>query len=387
MNYILKDPKSEINVYRKAYNMDKVIVAKIVGAANTDKWTRTLVDLMTTSDSPNFEIYLEAMLGSSIGVIAIDDFYLYDKPCKNVTAADDDKNKKFQCKDGNVITADKVCNFIQDCADGDDEKVCADCTFENSTCQYKDQSSGELAWYRTQAQASENGPSIDHTTRTSQGYYMYVQTSKSVSYSYASLRLQQELKPCSATCELEFYYHMFGSSDDLLVYLIGKQYLTPSKLLELSGDFGDSWNKARIQLGRISESFVLDFDASRFFDSSDYDLAIDDIRLINCEFSAPRPSCPSNYFTCERKSCVPISRKCDLIDDCGDGSDEKNCTGYTTCDFENGFCSWKNDPDSVAALSWDLNSGKFKFYVMKQYQTLFLVLIFSRRHTISDILI
>jgi hypothetical protein len=156
----------------------------------------------------NFEIFVEGVLGSSVGNLGIDDFNLYDKPCKDVTAADDDKNKKFTCKDGNVIPADKVCNFIQDCADGDDEQVCADCSFESSTCQYKDESYGELAWYRTQAQQSQNGPTIDHTTQTTQGYYMYVQTSKGVDYAFATLSLNQDLKPCASSCEIEFFAHM-----------------------------------------------------------------------------------------------------------------------------------------------------------------------------------
>jgi len=34
---------------------------------------------------------------------------------------------------------------------------------------------------------------------------------------------------------------------------------------------------------------------------------------------------------------------CDLTDDCGDNSDETNCTNFTQCDFElKTFCSWTN---------------------------------------------
>ena len=34
------------------------------------------------------------------------------------------------------------------------------------------------------------------------------------------------------------------------------------------------------------------------------------------------PDCPSNYFTCDNKQCVEMSRFCDGIFDCYDGSDE-----------------------------------------------------------------
>lgn len=39
---------------------------------------------------------------------------------------------------------------------------------------------------------------------------------------------------------------------------------------------------------------------------------------------------------------------CDFSDDCGDSSDENNCSSYTRCDFENDsdpLCDWNNDDD------------------------------------------
>ena len=103
------------------------------------------------------------------------------------------------------------------------------------------------------------------------GHYLYVQESDRSYNDFASLKLKQILKPCAPTCELEFYYHMFGKNDDLIVYLNELNYY--SILLELNGDFGDKWNLARIPLGRISKSFGFDFDASRYFNYDDYDLS------------------------------------------------------------------------------------------------------------------
>jgi hypothetical protein len=156
-----------------------------------------------------------------------------------------------------------------------------------------------------------------------------------------------------------FYLKKFGVDDELTVNLNSKDFMYATELFSLSGDQGDSWFKVRIPLGRITETFTISFDANRFYNEADYDLAIDDIKLINCQFPQPRPSCPSGYFTCERKSCVPNSRVCDLIDDCGDGSDEKNCTSYASCDFENGLCAWSNEAGQT--MDWELRSGTF-FY-------------------------
>lgn len=38
--------------------------------------------------------------------------------------------------------------------------------------------------------------------------------------------------------------------------------------------------------------------------------------------------CGEDEFTCSNKFCVPIARRCDQDNDCGDLSDEKNCSEY-----------------------------------------------------------
>jgi len=306
----------------------------------------------------NFELSIEAVLGSSKGNIALDDVYLYSGDCSSLPTTPD-PDTMFACGDGNLIPVNLICNFIKDCPNGMDEKECADCDFENSTCQWVDSSSGSLKWLRNNASSSINGPTIDHTLGTFYGHYMYVNSDESSYFEWADLKLKQTLKPCSATCELELYYHMFGSTEDLVINLYEGSYIyTP--LLEIKGDKGDQWNRALIKLGKISKSFSFLIEGVRYF-NGDYDLAIDDIRMKNCEFPTPRPNgCPTNYYTCKSKGCVDASRVCDLIDDCGDGSDEENCANFSSCDFENGICDWTND--KTAELEWTWHSGSTLSY-------------------------
>jgi hypothetical protein len=238
-----------------------------------------------------------------------------------------------------------------------DEKVCADCDFENSTCQWNDMSLGSLEWQRGQAGQSSNGPSIDHTKGTPYGYYMFLDSSTETFFDYAILELDKYLQPCSPTCEIDFYYHMLGETDQLIVYLEEEEY-THTVLLDLKGDFGDQWNRATIKLGRVSQNFRFTFDALRYISASN-DLAIDDIKMRQCQFPVPRTNgCPTNYFTCGTKGCVSKTRVCDLIDDCGDSSDEQNCQNYTQCDFENGLCDWSHEFfNTTKPLKWSWKSG------------------------------
>ena len=39
----------------------------------------------------------------------------------------------------------------------------------------------------------------------------------------------------------------------------------------------------------------------------------------------------TNYFQCENRKCVEYDKLCNLVDDCGDGSDEANCLNHVVC--------------------------------------------------------
>ena len=283
----------------------------------------------------------------------------YEMSCAQVE--EDEQTEKFKCKDGEEINAKKVCDFIKDCADGEDEAKCADCDFEDEKwprCQYKDISTDGYQWRYVKAYQSIKGPYIDNTYKTPEGSYLQAVYDRNADGQKASLWLQQELKPCSSTCTLEFYYHKFGQTPDLRVYFTINEF-SKTDLLLLRGDSGNFWNYARIPIGRISAPFRLGFDSLQYW-SENYvnDVALDDIRLINCQFTQIRPVCPAQYFTCKRKSCIPESQVCDLIDDCGDNSDEASCVNYTMCSFEEGFCDWKIEMNSNSTFKWKLGKGR-----------------------------
>ena len=56
----------------------------------------------------------------------------------------------------------------------------------------------------------------------------------------------------------------------------------------------------------------------------------------------------NNYFQCNNSRCIEYSRVCDLIDDCGDISDEIKCTNHIKCsDDENQLISYQQQCDGI----------------------------------------
>ena len=125
----------------------------------------------------------------------------------------------------------------------------------------------------------------------------------------------------------------------------------------------DGWRRAVVHLGRISSPFRLEFGGTkRSIGLDTFVIGVDDVRMRGCEFppTSARSECGANEFRCERRACVPLANRCDLIDDCGDGSDERNCQAYTMCSFDDGgLCDeWRFETGS-ATMPWHLgNNGR-----------------------------
>lgn len=347
--FISGENPGKIRIYKIIQQSPKQEIFTI-SSSKGNKWNQERINV----NNPffDYEILVEVEIGTS-GNIAIDDLYLYPDDC-SVISTTPSPDSEFNCGDGQTVSYGQVCDFIQDCANGMDEILCANCKFDETNCQFIDVSTGAIIWSRTQAKSSRNGPFIDASSSSS-GYYMQVDSvsRSSEPSSLAVLRLDQQLKPCSSTCKINFFYHMYGVSDDLKVYLVEDSYKT--LLVELKGNYGDQWYLQTLVLGRISRAFALEFHATKYSTESEHDLAIDDISLINCEYPYPRSSCRAGEFTCERKSCIPMYQVCDLVDDCGDNSDEANCDKYAQCDFETGFCDWLHDEGD---FRWQIKRGR-----------------------------
>jgi hypothetical protein len=313
---------SRINVYKKFISSNSPlenIYSSEIGVTKT--WMQALVSPGIINQ--NFELYLQVETGDPKldDNIAIDDLFLVQDDCR-VIPIKPEPDSPFPCGDNVYIEYRRVCDFIKDCLNGEDEQICGDCDFENSTCQYSDMSFGDIRWTREQAGLSQYGPIIDSTLKSPFGHYMFVdENNNGVNfYDFAYFQLQTDLKPCSALCEIEFYYYAIGDSDELGVYLLADGIYT--LLTEITGDFGDKWNKVLLPIGRVSKEFKIEFEGFKLEGDNMYNkLAIDDIKFKNCQFPEVNTlGCPVDYFTCDRLACITSNLVCDLTDDCGDNS-------------------------------------------------------------------
>jgi hypothetical protein len=54
----------------------------------------------------------------------------------------------------------------------------------------------------------------------------------------------------------------------------------------------------------------------------------------DCELPPTNRTCNNTEFRCDRGTCIPQDRLCDIVDDCGDNTDEirSACNSYTKSD-------------------------------------------------------
>ncbi|KAM7379552.1 hypothetical protein PAMP_005098 [Pampus punctatissimus] len=164
------------------------------------------------------------------------------------------------------------------------------CDFESNMCSWSNVGGGvdQGDWLRGKG-ASPNpntGPSVDHTTSSTHGYYMYVDSSVG-QWGDMSFLISDMFQPSTRGHCLRFWYHMFGDYiGTLRVHINDRKIHTGGNeegILKWTetGNKGDKWQHASVDINH-EEAFWFVFVYRRGMNTGG-DVALDDITIL------PRP--------------------------------------------------------------------------------------------------
>ncbi|XP_034743360.1 MAM and LDL-receptor class A domain-containing protein 1 [Etheostoma cragini] len=161
------------------------------------------------------------------------------------------------------------------------------CDFESSMCSWSNLGGrvDQGDWLRGQG-ASPNpntGPSVDHTTNSTHGYYLYVDSSVG-EWGDMSFLISDVLQPSTRGHCLVFWYHMYGNHvGTLKVYINDRKMHTGGneegilKWIDTVNN-GDKWQEARVSI-KHQEAFWFAFVYQRGMNTGG-DVALDDITIL-----------------------------------------------------------------------------------------------------------
>ncbi|XP_022098207.1 MAM and LDL-receptor class A domain-containing protein 1-like isoform X2 [Acanthaster planci] len=155
------------------------------------------------------------------------------------------------------------------------------CNFDSGTfCSYNNSQNDDFDWILNSGSTPSygTGPTADHTTGYSRGFYMYIEASAPRnSGDKARIDGAKAIAPATGAC-VRFWYHMYGGDMGSLTVYTGdcRGGLGPSRWSR-KGDSGSLWRETSIDIDPNTE-FSITFVGERGI-SFLSDIAIDDIRV------------------------------------------------------------------------------------------------------------
>ncbi|XP_057354250.1 MAM and LDL-receptor class A domain-containing protein 1 [Manis pentadactyla] len=311
------------------------------------QWKQAKIDLdeMDGESTLPFQLILEATLLSSNATVALDDISI-SREC---------------AISHKLLPATSILNKV------------SKCDFEENSCGWFEAISGDhFDWVwssrsNLSADFEQQAPPQDHTHNTAQGHFMFI-LKKTRSLSQVAKLQSPTFSQTGTGCILSFWFYNYGRSVGAAELQLHMELSNDSTVLwRVLYNQGDQWSQAAVQLGRLTQPFHLSLHKVSLGIYEGIS-AIDDIRFENCTLPLPAESCegPDHFWCRHTKACIETRLLCDLVDDCGDQTDELDCVPELQCDFENGICNWEQDTDDDFDWTWNqgptstLNTGPMK---------------------------
>lgn len=290
-----------------------------------------------------FRLEILALTGEGEeGEIGLDDLLLERSSCQ-------DNTHVFTCDDGAEIPITLKCNFHPECKNGEDERGCGNCDFENGACEWNNiETESVFKWVVTHSNNTDPdslAPDIDHSTMEPIGHYALAEIVSGEGNLKEALFASPNLQECAHDCTLRFWVYLDSTEKgDLLIVKLAESVTTPRPIFSLDEHaVALEWVQYFVPIGRIRHSFVILFEAHPISGAKNA-FALDDVALEECGIPhGEQDPCNDNeQFTCDTGHCISKWNVCDMTDNCGDESDERHCEASVQCNFEDGLCMWSN---------------------------------------------
>ncbi|XP_029005062.1 MAM and LDL-receptor class A domain-containing protein 1 isoform X2 [Betta splendens] len=366
--YYAGAPQGDLQVLVQTEDQSTV-VWKHSSRRQVETWLRAAIQL---SSHLSFQVVIRGELRADSdvsGVLAVDDLS-FSPGCGAGSGSSARLSSTcpppwFACAGGKCIKENKICDFTPDCPHGEDEVSCPTaCDFEAGSCGWYELTFGDgFDWVRgspleVPPDYRGQNPPLDHSTNSTDGHFMFVVKNSSGLIPTAVLRgpwFQQSAPGCT----MIFWHFNSGISvgaTDMYLRIRGDPNNTV--IWRALHDQGSHWKQVEVQLGRITRPFQIGL-AKLSLGMFDGIAALDDVTFKNCSMPPAASHCPDQtHFHCvHSKACVERHQLCDLVDDCGDGSDEQGCSPELQCDFERGLCSWEQEQAGGDSFDWTCIQG------------------------------
>ncbi|XP_069770768.1 MAM and LDL-receptor class A domain-containing protein 1 [Narcine bancroftii] len=243
------------------------------------------------------------------------------------------------------------------------EYKASSCNFEQNSCGwFENVPNDNFDWIRNSNSAlpshiKNQAPTEDHTTNTEDGHFMFILTNKSNVFQTAELT-SPKFTQSGTGCSMSFWYYNYGQAVGAAKMFLEVDGMKSHTVVWWTYNIqSNRWLQGFVQLGRLTQPFRLKL-VKVSLGIYNGVAAIDDIVFANCSLPSAVEDCEgTDSFWCEKtRACIDQLQVCDLVDDCGDGSDENNCAQELLCNFENGFCNWQQAKDDD--FDWTRNMGQ-----------------------------
>ncbi|XP_042327198.1 MAM and LDL-receptor class A domain-containing protein 1-like isoform X2 [Sceloporus undulatus] len=184
----------------------------------------------------------------------------------------------------------------------------------------------------------EQGQQIQDHTPGNGDNFLYVNSTTQCEGEKARIMTTTYFPASLAVCRLRFWFWTSNSpKTGMLKVYVAEEYGMDILMWAATGNKRNAWTYASVALSSNSP-FKVAFEVESGVNEP-IEFALDDISFTpECVSGGPivpqPPTCSSGQFTCIYvKQCVPLSSKCNMMEDCADGSDEMACpTGQPNTD-------------------------------------------------------